>query len=174
MSMGCKRMIKRFFAILITTLLSFPAAGSESVVNVKAPEFALDDQHNNHYDIRQDVGKVIVLLASDGDGAAQNKQWVDNIEKRYGKNIIPIIGIADVRKVPRWLRGMVKREFKKTPVGVLLDWKGVVFTSYGLSEYVANIVLIDKKGFVRYIYSGEATPEACQGLFMEIDKLSQN
>jgi len=159
-------------AILIMTISSL-AHASHPLIDSVAPEFTLLDQYNKPYDIRQDEGKMILLLASDGQGSIQNKAWVDNINQRYNGKV-PIIGIADVRKVPRPLKAFAKREFKKSPVSVLLDWNGDVFISYGLAENVANLILIDKKGIVRYLYSGEATPEACGMLFHIIDHLTND
>lgn len=163
-------MKKPFVALMVMFLSAFSVEGGQSLIGLKAPEFSLLDQHNKPYNVRQDEGKIIILLASDKKGSEQNKAWVESIEKKY-KDSIPIIGIADIRGVPRVLNFLVKREFRDKPVGILLDWNGDVFTSYGFGENAANIVLIDKKGFVRYIYSGEATVKACESLFSEIDKL---
>jgi len=52
-----------------------------------------------------------------------------------------------------------------------LDWKGVVFKTYGLAPNVSNLVLIDKSKVVRYRISGEPTAAACEKLFQELDKL---
>jgi tRNA A37 methylthiotransferase MiaB len=52
-----------------------------------------------------------------------------------------------------------------------LDWTGEVFTNYVLAKHASNIVLIDKKGWVRYVTSGEVTIVARETLFKEIDKL---
>jgi len=157
-------------ALMIMHLSALSVKGDQPLLDSKAPEFTLSDQYDKPYNVRQDEGKIIILLASDKKGSEQNRAWVETIEKKF-KDKIPIIGIADIRGTPRAFSFLVKREFSKQPVDVLLDWDGIVFTSYGLARHVANIVLIDKKGIVRHIYSGEATAEACTGLFNAIDKL---
>jgi predicted transcriptional regulator len=146
--------------------------GVQTIINAKAPEFRLYDQYGRAYDLRQREGRTIVLLASDGEGSKHNREWVDAIKGRY-QGRITIVGVADTRGVPYLFRGLVKREFKKSPAPVLLDWNGTVFTSYGLVPNVSNIVLIDRNGIVRYIIAGEATPEARNRLFREIDKLGR-
>jgi predicted transcriptional regulator len=158
--------------VLVELLLSELSAAGRSLVNNKAPQFTLSDQYNTPYNIKQDEGKIIILLASDKKGSEQNKAWVESIEKKY-KNEIPILGIADVRRVPRAFEAGLKKEFRKKPARILLDWNGDVFKTYMLVQKVANIVLIDKKGFVQYIYSGEATADACERLFKEIDRLDK-
>jgi predicted transcriptional regulator len=163
----------RFLVALLLLLMPVAATeGGQPIINAKAPGFSLRDQYDRPYDLRQGGGRTIVLLASDGEGAKHNRQWVDAIKGRY-QDRIAIIGIADTRGVPFLFKGRVKSEFKKTPASVLLDWNGVVFTSYGLAPNVSNIVLIDKDGMVRYMYSGEATPQACENLFREIDNVER-
>jgi len=160
----------QFITIIILLTSTIAANERPSLINNMAPQFTLLDQYNKPYNIAQDQGKIILLLASDAEGAKQNKAWVENIDNRYNHRI-PIVGIADVRQVPRPLKALARKEFKKTPVSILLDWNGDVFISYGLVKKLANIVLIDKKGVVRYMYSGAATATSCAILFREIDKL---
>jgi peroxiredoxin len=166
-------MKKLLLALIVILLSAITAEGDQSLIGSKAPEFILLDQHSKSYNVRQDEGKIIILLVSDKKGSEQNKAWVERIEKKY-KDKVPIVGIADIRGVPRAFDFLVKREFKDKPVSILLDWNGNVFTSYGLVQKVANIVLIDRKGFVRHIHSGEATADACESLFKEIDKLGND
>jgi len=160
-----------YLALSVLIIPALAVDSNQSVVNTKAPQFTLLDQYNRPYNIKQDEGKLIILLASDRDGSVQNEAWVKSVEKRY-RNEVTIIGIADLRGVPRVLKLIVLREFKKCPASVLMDWNGDVFISYGLAQKAANIVLIDRKGFIRYIYYGEATTDARESLFKEIDVLS--
>ncbi len=165
--------MKRFFILPFAIILIITGAeGAQTLINAQAPGFSLHDQYDLLYDLQQDRGKVLVLLASDGEGAKHNRQWVDAIKERY-QDRIPIIGIADTRKVPFFMKGTVKDRFKKSPAHILLDWDGIVFTSYGLAPNISNIVLIDKQGIVRWLHAGEATQEACGALFREIDKLER-
>ncbi len=168
--MGKRFIVRLLFLCLLAA--AGASAGARTIINAKAPEFSLRDQYDQPYDLRQGEGRPIVLLASDGEGAKHNRQWVDAINGRY-KDRIAIIGIADTRGVPFFMKAAVKNEFKKSPAHVLLDWNGVVFTSYGLAPKVSNIVLIDKNGMVRYLYSGEATTRACENLFREIDNVER-
>jgi hypothetical protein len=159
-----------FFALIaLLFLLTLTFADGQSLIGSRAPEFILYDQHDKPYTIMQNRGKIIILLASDRKGSEQNKAWVESIEKKY-KDRVPIIGIADLRRVPRVFEAVVKREFRNKPASILLDWNGDIFKSYGLAQKVANIVLVDKNGFLQYLYSGEATTDACEKLFWEIDK----
>lgn len=143
------------------------ATGELSLINSKAPEFSLSDQYDRQYSLQSFIGQPIVLLASDKKGSEQNHLWIESIEKRYGKNV-RIIGVADVRTVPFFLKGKIRNDFKKNPNSILLDWEGTIFTAYGLSKGVPNVVLIDSIGYVRYLHAGGPTEEARELLFKEI------
>jgi predicted transcriptional regulator len=158
------------FLFAFCLLAAETTSGAETLINAKAPTFSLLDQYDQPFDVRQAEGKTIILLASDGEGSKQNREWIDAINGRYGDRVV-IVGIADTRGVPFFVKSAVKSKFKESPAPVLFDWNGVVFTSYVLASNVSNIVLIDKSGVVQYMFSGEATAAACEKLFHEIDKL---
>ena len=163
--------MKKYFFLLLSLFLSTAAAqGGHPLLNVKAPEFSLLDQYDKPYNIRQGEGSIVVLLASDKEGEPQNALWRSAIEERYRDKIF-LIGIADVRTVPFFLKSRIKNNFRKDNARILLDWTGEVFTNYVLAKHASNIVLIDKKGRVRYVTSGEVTIVARETLFKEIDKL---
>jgi len=157
--------------ILLFVLSPITTEGSQSAkLNSKAPDFSLKDQHDKVFNLRSFEGQLVVLIASDKDGEEQSDLWGRKIRERY-KDKITILGIADLRKVPFFMKGKIKQDFKKNKNSILLDWDGVVFSTYGLPKKISNIILIDRKGYVRYIYSGNATQEAIEHLFGEIDKL---
>ncbi len=139
------------------------------LIDEKAPDFSLFDQRDQLITLKHLEGRPIVFIASDKEGRKQNDQWRKIIVEKYGGKI-HILGVADVRMVPFFLKSTVKKDFQNDPARIILDWDGVFFVSYGLAKNVSNIVLIDKKGFVRFLYSGSAEPEAVGRLFQEIEK----
>ncbi len=157
------------YSILIVMAFLLPVlAESGTVVNAKAPGFSLPDQRDNQITLSKLEGRVVVLVASDKEGMKLNPAWRKAIADRYGDRVLRQ-GVADVRKVPFFLKGSYKRDFQKDPESIILDWKGELFTAFGLRENVSNIVLIDKKGYVRYLHSGGAEQGAVDDLFKEID-----
>jgi peroxiredoxin len=160
----------RLFIIFILFLLLSVTAGGQPLINARAPEFTLQDQYDKTVALRQFEDRIVVLIASDKEGSVQNPQWKKAISEKYGDNIV-ILGIADVRSVPFFLKGKIRNDFKKDEGNILLDWKGEVFTAYGLAKGVSNIILIDKNGSIRFRYAGSAAPDAVQRLFQEIDRL---
>ncbi len=159
----------KHYLISILLLLLPVAAQGDQLINSRAPEFFLHDQHDRPVTLRQLEGRVVVLLASDRDGSAQNRRWGKIISDRYGATVSLIV-VANARGVPFFMKNKVKNDFKKDEISVLLDWNGVVSTAYGLADKVSNIILIDKNGYIRHMYSGESTEGAIERLFAEIDR----
>ena len=152
--------------IVLAFIVSVAEAGQPA--GSRAPDFALLDQFDKQVSLHDLEGKVVVLIASDDTGSKQNPEWKKAIEQYRGR--VTVLGVADVRKVPFFLKSRFKRDFQKDPAVILLDWDGVIFTPYGLAKGVPNIVLIDKKGIVRHLYSGSAEPGAVEGLRAALDK----
>jgi len=166
-----KQMIMIITCILVPLATSAGEASS-SLVNSRAPEFALQDQYDKPATTRQWEGSTVVLIGSDKEGSEQNFSWRKTISERYG-DLIVIQGIADVRSVPFFLKSRIKKDFQKNKTSILLDWDGVVFKSLDLKKSVSNIVLIDKNCMVRYIQSGPADPGSVSRLFREIDSVAK-
>ncbi len=161
--------MKKSILIIFVVLLSAAAGAESALINAKAPAFSLLDQNDHEINLRQLEGKVVVLIASDKDGSKQNPAWRKAITERYDGRVF-LQGVADLRKVPFFLKAAFKRDFQKEPHSIILDWKGEIFKAYGLAESVSNIVVIDKKGTVRYFHSGSAEAGAVEELFREIDR----
>ena len=59
------------------------AAGAQSLIDTRAPEFTLQDQHEKTVSLRQFEGRVVVLIASDKEGSSQNPAWTKAIRDNY-------------------------------------------------------------------------------------------
>jgi cytochrome oxidase Cu insertion factor (SCO1/SenC/PrrC family) len=165
-----KIIVSLLFSLLFLLLLSVVVKGEQALINTKAPEFVLFDQYDRQYSLQSFAGRPLVLIASDKKGEEQNRRWVASIRKKYGKGV-RILGVADVRTVPFFLKGRIRNDFKKDTNSILLDWQGNFFKSYGLAKGVSNVVLIDSSGYVRYLYAGGPSDDAREQLFKEIETI---
>lgn len=160
--------------VFIFLMLLFVFSNSESdggqLIMIKAPDFALHDQYGTLLTLRQLEGHIVVLIASNMDGLDHNRRWGRAIREKYQDRVY-ILGVADTRGIPSMMENVVKKYFKDEEISVLLDWKGYVFDTNRLSNGISNIVLIDRKGFIRYVYAGEASKKAIEALFHDIDVL---
>ncbi len=163
--------MKRFLLIVMMFILQLTGARAENAVGEKATDFTLQDQYEKTVSLKQYEGSIVVMIASDKEGSAQNAAWTKAIKDKYADRLA-IQGIADVSSVPFFLKGKIRNDFKKDGESILLDWKGEVFKAYGLTKGVSNVILVDKDGMVRHRTSGGISPGAVQELFKKIDALN--
>ena len=162
--------MKTLFSFLSVLLLAAFASAGQPAVNSKASDISLTDQRGNEVTLHSFAGKPVVLLASDREGSKQNKAWIKALTGYPGSHFV-LLGAADLRKVPFLLRWYYKRDFARDPATILLDWNGDLFETYGLVPDVANIILIDREGYVRYLHAGSAEPGTIDDLYREIDSV---
>ncbi len=160
--------MKKVWFFTVIFMISAIAAAGQTLINEKAPNFSLSDQNGLQHSLSTFAGHPVVLLASDKAGEEQNHQWGELIGRKYGGRV-RIVGAADVRTVPFFLKGKIKNDFKKDKNTILLDWDGMFFTAYGLTKGVSNVVLIDDSGIVRYLHCGSPSREEAGRLFSCID-----
>lgn len=153
--------------VMVLALLASVAEAGQ-LTGSKAPDFALFDQRDRQVTLRHLEGKTVVLIASDDEGAKQNPGWKKAVEPYRER--VSVFGVADVRRVPFFLKNRFKREFRQDAATILLDWEGALFTSYGLEKSVSNVVVIDKNGVVRYLHAGGAEQAAVEAFCTELDK----
>jgi len=163
--------MKRFMLVVMVIILQLSSVSAQNAVGEKAPEFTLQDQYEKTVSLKQYEGRIVVLIASDKEGKAQNAAWTKAVKDKYTDQVV-VQGIADVSSVPFFLKGKIRSDFKKDPDSILLDWKGEVFKAYGLTKGVSNVILIDKDGMIRHRTSGSASPEVVQELFKKIEVLN--
>jgi predicted transcriptional regulator len=157
--------------ILLAQVVATAGAAESNLIGAKAPEITLQDQYDRTISLRGFEGRVVVLIASDKKGKAQNPPWDKAIREKYG-DIVVLLGVADVRSVPFFLKGKIRNDFKKEyAASVLMDWEGEIFTAFGLAEKVANVVVIDRSGTIRFLQTGPAVQDAVRLVFEEIDRL---
>lgn len=153
-------------AFLATTIL-FCFLSAAVAAGMRLPDLSLRDQYDKPFNLRQWEGRALVLIASDKEGKIQNQDWQKAIRHRYGDRVV-MLGVADVRSVPFFLKDRIKRDFQKDPDAVFLDWDGALFVALGLKPHVSNVILVDRQGFVRSVHSGPASGST-KGLFSAID-----
>lgn len=163
--------MKHVLLIVVIFILQVAGANAENTIGGKAPEFTLQDQYDKTASLKQYEGRIVVLIASDKEGKAQNAAWTKTIKEKYADRVV-VQGVADVSSVPFFLKGKIRNDFKKDPDSILLDWQGEVFKAYDLTKGVSNVILIDKDGMIRHRSPGPASPEAVQELYKKIDALN--
>lgn len=165
--------MKYLFMVLSLLVGAASVVGGQTDVNSKVAEFALQDQFGKPVDISRYRGSIVVIIASDREGIDQNEKWEKAILQK-NESDVDLLRVADVRGVPPDLRKYVKKKFQEIKLSILLDWDGTIFRQYGLIKNVSNLILIDRKGYIRYMSSGPAETPAVDRLFNEIDALERS
>ena len=118
-----------------------------------APElsFEMKDQFDRVHTDADYRGSLVVLIGSDKNGARFNVDWTKAIaaelNRGAGIELVRFIGLADLRGVPFFLKGMVKGKFPQEPDHwALMDWKGRIAKTYEFQPEASNILVFDQAG----------------------------
>ena len=155
-------------SVALIALLAL-AAGAVASPLQELGDFDLTDQNARTRAYRFPKAKITAMTVADHQGSDQLAPWIQKLYDRY-ENRIDIDGVADVSMIPKPLRGMICEVFRKRlAYSVMLDWGGAVVKRLGYEKGVANIYVIDRRGFILKQVTGPLNDDAEQELFQAID-----
>lgn len=124
--------------------------------SLRVTTISLPDQYGHQRTFAFPQPGVSVLTVADQKGSEQIAGWVQTLKQRFPEGL-PIEGVADVSRVPRLLRPLVRKRFvEKVPHPVMLDWDGKIVNQLFCKPGVANIFLLSTNGAVLMALHGEA------------------
>ncbi|MDH3600630.1 MAG: hypothetical protein OEU26_13430 [Candidatus Tectomicrobia bacterium] len=137
----------------------------------KATAFTLKDQFKKEHRYHFPRPRASVLIFADRAGAEQLKDWVRPIYARY-QDRVSLDGVADLSKVPRFARSMVRAFFRgQLDYPVMLDWSGEVTANYDYQPGEANLFVIDADGRIVFKVIGGVNPTKLQRVFAALGEL---
>jgi len=154
------------FSPLTVTTLTFAASLSLAAATVgsKAPSFLLksgDDKTLSSDFIR---GKVTVLFYESKSALEKNRSAKATLNRYYveqkepTKKRIARIAVLDCSVVPGPPPAFWKRKLRESSLRDGLtsfcDWDGKMKTAYQMKADDSNVVVIDRRGVVRYVFRG--------------------
>jgi len=118
-------------------------------------DFEIEDQFERKHSDDDWRGDILLLIGSDQHGSQFDSVWTqavhDSITGLADASSFRIVHVADVRGVPFFLKGTVRRKFpKETENSIILDWKGNFATAYGFEGDKANILVFDKSATLQH------------------------
>lgn len=154
-------------AIAIFLGISFTALSfAESLkIGADAPAFKVKSGEDKILTLDMIKGKVIVIFYETKDVVEKNRKLKDDLNKFYDeqpdtiKELIvklPIIDCSSAFWPFTWIwKSKLRENSKKEGITIYGDWNGKMFSDYEMKDKEGNVIIIDKKGIIRYIASGK-------------------
>lgn len=166
---GGKKAILIIMAISISISFMGISFGGAIKIGTDAPPFRVKSGDDKELTLDMIKGKAIVIFCETKDVVEKNRQLKDELNKFYNdqpktvKELIvrlPIINCSGAfwPFTGIW-KSKLKENSKKEGMTIYGDWNGKVFSDYKMKDNESNVVIIDKKGIIRYIASGKVGDE---------------
>lgn len=113
--------------------------------------FEMEDQFRNSHSHEDFQDRVLVVIASDREGASVAENWGKalslSLKQTRDDGRLNLIGLSNLKGVPFFLRDYVRGKFSQnTDDWALMDWKGLFAESYGFVAGNANVLVFDRAG----------------------------
>lgn len=132
--------------------------------------FTLRDQFERAHTIAFPRERPLLLTVADRKGAAQVQGWVTPMRERFGARLDQA-GVADVSKVPGFLRGRVRAGFREEYAHpVLLDWQGTVCRAVKTARGQVTVLLVSRTGQIVFRADGAVAPDALERLSRAVEE----
>ncbi len=171
--------------LFLALLLLPPAFGSENdtLIGSAAPPFNVASGNKEILTLDDTKGKTIVLFYETKGAIENNRKLKTALNEFYDKQTplmkkaIMRIAVIDCQGVffrNVWEKALRKNSLKEG-ITIYGDWDGKMSTDYRAKKDESNVIIIDKKGTIRYYASGQVKDEdvsAIEGLLESLLKES--
>lgn len=151
-----------FSAVLILlSLMSVKAMSLEP--GVKAPQFNIKSGDDKELSLKNLQGKIVVIFYESKDTIEQNRIFknelaalLDSSEALKARTkVLSVIDCSSASIITRgiWKENLVQSSEREKLI-VYGDWDGKVLKDYGMGEDKSNVVVIDRKGIIRFFKAG--------------------
>lgn len=135
-------------ALGVGVALPLHAQGADAVQLVP---FALEDQFGQQWSEADFAGRVAVVMVADREGSEFSDAWAEALSEVFEGEIalqqVVLAGVAHLRGVPFFIKGMVRGSFSKSPEEwVLLDWGGHWAEHYPFATEHMNLMVFAPDG----------------------------
>ncbi|MFA5180931.1 MAG: redoxin domain-containing protein [Syntrophales bacterium] len=165
-----KRFVVSVLTIILSLLLSCPplqAAASPLLIGREAPPFQVESGDGKVLQLKMLRGKVVVLFYESKDVIAKSRPLKTILnafykeQKKEDQQLILRVPIFDCSSAAWPFKGIWRSRMiensKRVGMTVYGDWDGKMGTSYGMKCDDTNLLILDKKGIIRYFQSGVIT-----------------
>ncbi|MCK9197735.1 MAG: peroxiredoxin family protein [Syntrophales bacterium] len=165
--------MKKIVVSILTVVLSLmiysalQAAASPLLIGREAPPFQVESGDGKVLQAKMLRGKVVVLFYESKDIIAKSRPLKTILnafykeQKKEDQQMIMRVPIFDCSSASWPFKGLWKKSLiensKRVGMTVYGDWDGKMGTSYGMKCDDTNLLIIDKRGIIRYFQSGVVT-----------------
>ncbi len=145
------------------------ATGPSPLVGREVPYFRVQSGDGRILDAGMLRGKVVVLFYESRDSLAKSRPLKKTLNAFYNEQrkeeqgMILRLPVINCTAAVWPFRGIWKRELiensKRVGMTVYGDWDGKMAISFGMKSDDTNLVIMDKKGKVRYFHTGVVAAE---------------
>jgi len=157
-------LFKIFFFLFVFVSVSI-AEEQTLKINSKAPDFTVTSGNGETISLDSLMGKVIVLIYEKKEAVKETRPLKDLLYKIYWsksekkrKEIVrlPVIDCSAAfwPVTTIWKKKLVDNS-KKEGMTIFGDWDGKMRKNYNLKDKNSTILIIDKKGVIKYIASDD-------------------
>jgi predicted transcriptional regulator len=165
--------MKNIVVAVLTVVLSWaiwselPAAAASPLIGREAPPFLVESGDGKVLQTKMLRGKVVVLFYESKDVLAKSRPLKTMLnayyqeQKKEDQQMILRIPIINCEGAAWPWKGIWKTRLidNSQRVGMIVygDWDGKMGAAYGMKGDDTNLLILDKKGVVRYFQSGAVT-----------------
>jgi hypothetical protein len=152
-------------------------AAAPAAKETRLIDFEIQDQFHRVHRTTDYVGRVLVVVGSGKGGREFNTPWGhaihDSLSAELERADVVFIPVADVRGVPFFLKGRVRRKFpRENRKWALVDWKGRFAQAYDWNPKACNVLVFGRDGSLVYqMYGRELESKKLQAVINSIRNL---
>lgn len=118
---------------------------------VQLVPFELEDQFGQRWSEADFAGRVAIVMAADREGSEFSQPWAEALSAAFEGELatqrVILAGVAHLRGVPFFIKGLVRGSFSKEPEEwVLLDWGGYWAEHYPFATEHMNLMIFAPDG----------------------------
>lgn len=144
-------------ALRVTTclFLSVCVGATANAKETRLIDFEIQDQFHHVHRATDYAGRILVVIGSGKGGRDFNTHWGrairDSLSSEFERDDVVFMPVADVRGVPFYLKGRVRRKFpRETKKWALVDWKGEFAEAYNWNPRACNVLVFGRDGALVY------------------------
>lgn len=176
-----RRLILMAFLLFYLAVSASVVFGEEGMVGKPAPSFKVTSGDNAEMTTEMTAGKTAVIFYETKDAVEKNRELKSLLNKFFFeqpeavKKLIVRLPVVNCRDAFWPFTGIWKSKLKehsrKEGMAIYGDWDGKMLVDYHLKDNESNVVVIDKKGMIRYFASGKIAGEKVTGIERLLEQL---